>query len=254
MGDEEVGKGFVSPETSKPPSLKLPDPFLGQNGVLTAEAKSSLEKQTKGFLERVPRIGGNGKDVYRNKQANEVVLVTTTQDKTSIPFKQFREQIQFYEKFGADETFRKTVVPLERTIEDKSGEAVGMTQKYFGVGMDEFLKAGGVISQAKILELVENYKELIEKTGIAHGNLVSGKFKGEWFGNWDNIRINTQTGEIKFIDYNGRRGGIDYDGGYFRPGDDGYEKVLKTEPERLKEALFELFGYKAMSLLLQRAA
>jgi hypothetical protein len=99
---------------------------------------------------------------------------------------------------------------------------------------------------------VEDYRQLINRTGFAHGDFVIGSQENNgqvrYIADLENIRVGP-NGELRFIDYHGRNGTLSYKGNHY-PGiingtfvDPDYLKIRDSDPERTRDALYRLFNY-----------
>lgn len=217
------------------PHYRFKVDVYGVIGRVSHEAKVELADDSGGELRRLG--GGANKDVFVNEKAAEVFIIASDANNpwVIIPI---REQIAFYEKHKGNQVFQKTVVPLTKVLEDKDGNIVGMGQTFFGRGLDHFRATGGSLAPEEIVSFCEKYRELLASIKVAHGNLLAeGKLNG------DQIRIDLQTRELRFVDYYPNGGILEIAHQSYRPGDPDYETVMNMDPERLRSALHEYFGF-----------
>ncbi len=175
-----------------------------QSGFTPGIIHQLLEESTHINLQR---IGGSAsREAFYNPRTNEVYLVLNSLNLPIIQ-KQLEEQIKFYISYKEDEAFSQVIAPITGIITikklDGDGEAiVGMIQKSAGISLAEYKRRGGKITSKQIEEFLENYRKVIELTGLPHGDLTHSG----WVVEWDNIRIDPETGRLRLIDYQGKRG------------------------------------------------
>lgn len=224
-------KSFINPD-----DIELDVDFLGPRGIVSDEAIKKLEEILHASL--VKKSVGATKNILLSSTGEIILLLNS---RGGARENQFKSQIDFYNKFSHNPIFVSTVVPIEKVIKDIDGEVIGMTQKYIPQSIIEFKKKGNRLSENQINDFVINYRKIIELTGIVHGDFVSGSDRLSTI-NWDNIRVDFD-GKLFFIDYNGQDGRIVFNGEHYYPDDPGYQEIKKGEPERVRAALSQYFGF-----------
>lgn len=247
-GDAQATETITTPgDTEQLTPLKeilLDVQMLCPKGSVTTKDMASVEEALS-----AKRVGGSAsREAFLNQESGEIFILINVLTNPKI-LVQLRKQVEYYTKYRNCEVFDSAVAPITGIIRDqKTKEVIGMAQKYFGIPLTEYKRNMGELTgdetermRRQINILAEKYQQIIDLTGSPHGDLVHGKFGNLYSVEWDNVRIDPNTGELRLIDYYGKEGFVYYEGEILHPNDPKYEEIKKNEPSYLKEALTQYF-------------
>jgi hypothetical protein len=243
LNEKPQGQEQPQADKKKIPSLRLSTEVADSDGRLTEAAKTELERH---YQQPVTLFSaaGNSKTLYKVGELKELIGIFK---RDPIHYNQSLEQVEFYRRHQDLAEFTQIVVPMTKVIEDQTGAIAGAEYPEFGISVPKFKEKFPPLTVREIEKFIQAYGMLIAHTGIAHGDFVVGKQLQ--VADHSNIRIDPQSRQLKFLDYNGQGGTMNFHGQIIRsePGADGkptnrdYRNLARNDHMRLREALYHLF-------------